>query len=343
MVRILYGVCGVGAGHYMRSKIILEHLIKKHDVFIIASLGAYDYLKKEFKNVHYVDGLELAFSSNRVLNLRTILKNIRKFSPKNYGLLKKLKAKIDKFEPQIVISDFEPFSIYYSKDNKIKCVSFDNEHYITEGELNFPKKYNMDYLKTKFIINFYKTDEIAITIFPGQKIRKNSIGKTLMPLIRESLNNPNRNKEYVLVYTSIIKNPEIYKIFKKLNEKFLIFGAEENKKEDNLYFKIFSNKEFDYVLLNCKAVITTGGMNLISEAIYLGKPILVIPIKNHFEQILNALYVKENNYGEFYDELNEENLSNFLNNLNKYKIESFKPGNKEAFKLVENIIKGVKK
>ena len=46
-MRILYGVCGVGAGHYSRSKILIEYLLKKkHELFIIGGLSAYDYLKK---------------------------------------------------------------------------------------------------------------------------------------------------------------------------------------------------------------------------------------------------------------------------------------------------------
>ena len=32
MARILYGVCGVGAGHYIRSRILIKQLLKKHKV-----------------------------------------------------------------------------------------------------------------------------------------------------------------------------------------------------------------------------------------------------------------------------------------------------------------------
>ncbi|MBS3174614.1 hypothetical protein J4440_01925 [Candidatus Woesearchaeota archaeon] len=344
MVRILYGVCGVGAGHYMRSKILISELIKKHEVFILAGLAAYDYFKKDFKNVHWIEGLEFAFKDNKVLSLRTILKNIKKISKKNYHLLKNIKIKIDKFDPEIVISDFEPFSIYYAKENQIKSIGFDNEHYLIEGNFNFPGKYKINYFKTKFIINFYKTDETVITIFPNQKLKKESKSIAVRPLIRkELLNAKSKNSNKILVYTSIIKNKNILEILKKSNQEFIIFGSEEEKSENNIIFKKFSETDFNKELINCKAVICTGGMNLISEAIYLGRPMLVIPIRNHFEQILNALYVRTNKYGEFYEELTESNLLYFLNNLEKYKTIKFLPGNKEALNIIIELLKRGKK
>ncbi|HEY5951068.1 MAG TPA: glycosyltransferase family protein, partial [Kofleriaceae bacterium] len=47
-MRILYGVVGEGMGHAMRSRVLLEHLVvaEQHDVQIIASGRAVDFLKK---------------------------------------------------------------------------------------------------------------------------------------------------------------------------------------------------------------------------------------------------------------------------------------------------------
>lgn len=342
MARILYGVCGVGAGHYTRSKILLEHLRKKHEVMILGGLAAYNYLKKYFDNVHYVEGLEFHFEQDKVKTLGTIIKNLRKINKNNYELLRNINEKIDNFKPEIIISDFEPYSVYYARKNNIKSISFDNEHFVTEGEFKYPKKHFLDYLKAKIIVKEFKTDYCIVFTLPGQKLKYKSNAIAVKPIIRNSLlKAKTRRGKNILVYTSIIKNKNILNIFRRLkNEKFVIFGAETTRKENNLEFREFSDKEFDRELLNCKAVITFGGINLISEAIYLRKPLLVTPAKNHFEQILNALYVKEQKYGEMHEELTEESLREFLNNTNKYKLKSYEPENKELFKIIENIIKG---
>ena len=79
MARILFGLCSVGLGHVIRSKILIDHLIKKHDLFIVAGHNSYTYLRKYYGNrVHNIEGLELVFRKNMVLSLRTLLKNLRK-------------------------------------------------------------------------------------------------------------------------------------------------------------------------------------------------------------------------------------------------------------------------
>jgi len=45
-MRILYGVVGEGMGHAIRSRVVLEELVKKHDVQVVVSGRAHDYLQK---------------------------------------------------------------------------------------------------------------------------------------------------------------------------------------------------------------------------------------------------------------------------------------------------------
>ena len=83
-MRILYGVCGVGAGHYSRSKILIEYLLKKkHELFIIGGLSAYDYLKKDFENVYYAKGLQIALNNNNSVSvIKTFIINYKIFLKK---------------------------------------------------------------------------------------------------------------------------------------------------------------------------------------------------------------------------------------------------------------------
>jgi len=43
-MKILYGVVGEGMGHAMRSRVVLDHLVARHDVQVVVSGRAYDYL-----------------------------------------------------------------------------------------------------------------------------------------------------------------------------------------------------------------------------------------------------------------------------------------------------------
>ena len=166
-----------------------------------------------------------------------------------------------------------------------------------------------------------KADYDIITGFYETKLKKNYKNVFLVPpVLREEILKARTKKEdYILVYQSTNTYEELIDVLKDVNERFIIYGFEKENKENNLEFKKFNEKEFLKDLINCKAVICNGGFTLISEAIYLKKPLLTAPIKKHFEQLINCLYVKKKGYVECYFDLGKEKILKFINNLDKYK------------------------
>ena len=45
------------------------------------------------------------------------------------------------------------------------------------------------------------------------------------------------------------------------------------------------------------AVVSTAGNQLVGEALYLGKPVLVMPERVNFEQAINAHYLEQSGAG----------------------------------------------
>jgi len=76
-VRILYGVVGEGMGHATRSRVVLEELVRDHEVHIVVSGRAREYLARHFANVHRIWGLSISYGGNRVQNFRTVLQNVK--------------------------------------------------------------------------------------------------------------------------------------------------------------------------------------------------------------------------------------------------------------------------
>ena len=72
-MKILYGVPGEGMGHATRSKVILTHLLKKHDVRIVSSRRAYEFLNKIFPGKAYkIEGFQIAYENGGVSFLKTL-------------------------------------------------------------------------------------------------------------------------------------------------------------------------------------------------------------------------------------------------------------------------------
>ncbi|MBW2736484.1 MAG: teichoic acid biosynthesis protein, partial [Deltaproteobacteria bacterium] len=64
-MKLLYGIVGEGMGHATRSGVILEHLLSQgHEVQIVVSGRAAEYLGRRYPNVGRIEGLKMVFEDN---------------------------------------------------------------------------------------------------------------------------------------------------------------------------------------------------------------------------------------------------------------------------------------
>ena len=343
MERILYGVSGVGIGHAIRSKVVICELLKKYDMRIVASGFSYDYLKGYFKDkVININGFEMAFRNNKIDSINTILNNMKKVSFHNYLNFLEVGKELNKFNPSVVISDWEPYSSFYSFNESVPLIIIGNAHFLAYGKFSVKLKHILDYIRFRFFLRtlIFPARYYIINCLPKMKLNENKKIRRASGLIRDEIfRSKPKKKDYVFVYQSTDTNNNLIEVLMKINEKFIIYGFSFNGRKGNLVFKKFDDsKEFIKDFVNSKAVISNGGFTLISEAIYLQKPMLLVPIKHHYEQILNAQHVFEQGFGEIVEEITVENVWNFLDK--KYKIiKSNHESNNQFFKLLEGTIR----
>jgi uncharacterized protein (TIGR00661 family) len=123
----------------------------------------------------------------------------------------------------------------------------------------------------------------------------------------------------LLVYQTSTGNAALLDVLKRTGIPCRIYGVKREIKEDvvegNLVFRPFSEKGFIDDLRTCRGVIAGGGFTLMSEAVYLHKPMLSHPIEKQFEQVLNALYLEKLGYGMYAPDLNEDVIAAFLGRI----------------------------
>ena len=327
--RILYSVCGEGMGHAIRSSVIIEHLSKDNEVIIFASERAYDFLSEKFDNVYYIEGFNTVYTKNKAEYRSTFVAGMKDL-PKNLKYNMKILYSIARtFKPNIIISDFEAYSNLLSKILGIPLVSVDNIHIITQCKLELPEKYYTERLAAQGVIHSFITrpKRYLITTFFYPEVKNEKKVFLYPPVLRNKILNLNPyNGEHILVYQTSDSNSELIDILKSLNEKFVVYGFGIEKEEGNLIFRKFNENKFFKDFESCKAVIANGGFTLMSEAVYLGKPVYTIPVKKQFEQTVNALYLKKLGYGEFYEQITKETFEEFLKNMESYRraLSSFK-------------------
>ena len=332
-------------GHATRTDLILDKLNEKYDIHIFASERAYKYLSNKFDNVHEIYGFNTVYKNNGVSNVRTFLRGIIRFPRDIISNLLTFWKVSREIKPNIIVSDFECYSSIYSNLTGLPLISINNMNIMTKCEIKYPFKYIISKIKAEIIIRLFiiRAKRYIILTYFYPKVKNNEDTILYPPVLRKEISSLKPiSGDYVLVYQTSKSNFKLLETLKEIDDKFIIYGFNVNKRDKNLVFKEFNESDFFIDMENAKAVITNGGFTLISEALHLKKPIYSNPIRGQFEQTMNAIYLEELGYGVFNESIDKESIEEFLNNLDKYqeKVDEYDSGsNKHVIRELEESIR----
>jgi uncharacterized protein (TIGR00661 family) len=324
-MNILYGVPGEGMGHATRSKVIIDFLLaQNHDVQVVSSSGAYQFLNKNFpERVHEIEGMHFAFKDSKVSKTGTVLLNVRNASKllfQNFAEYLELKKN---FKPDLVISDFETFTTLFAKKHDLPLVSIDNMQVINRCKLDIPipvsEKNNFNISKSIVKVKVPKADHYFISSFFEATLRK-EYTTLVPPIVREAIINAQPQAgSHILMYQSSSNINKVTEVLHQIPEfTFYVYGFNKDLVNKNIIFKTFSEEGFVSDLASAKAVIANGGFSFISEAVYLKKPVYSFPLQDQFEQFVNAAYIEKLGFGRHFEQLSTDNLKAFLFDIPKF-------------------------
>jgi len=121
-------------------------------------------------------------------------------------------------------------------------------------------------------------------------------------------------------------------------------GIRAEEREGNLRFMPFSDEGFVDDLRAARGVVANGGFTLLGEAVYLGRPVLSVPVRRQFEQVVNARYLEKEGYGVAADEVTGEVLGRFLERLPELRrnLEAYhQDGNLALFSRLDELLASV--
>jgi uncharacterized protein (TIGR00661 family) len=352
-MRILYGVVGEGMGHATRSKVVCEYLVARgHEVKIVVSGRAHPFLAKSFPDVVEIKGLTIRYVDNRMDRDGTLARNVLAAPGMFASNVNAYYDKVARFAPDAVMSDFESFAYFFAKRHRLPIASIDNQQIIVRCKHDkFVKQGNkVDYQLTKAFIKakLPGCDEYVITTFFYPPIRKKYANNTTLvpPILRQSILDAKKRSrfgEHVLVYQTSTSNSELLPELNAISDaRFIVYGLRRSERHGNCTLKEFSEDGFVDDLATARAVVANGGLSLIGEAIYLGKPIFTVPVRNQFEQVMNARYIEELGYGLGAERVEADVLRLFLHEAPKYTArvaEHHQEGNKELYAAVDHTLK----
>jgi uncharacterized protein (TIGR00661 family) len=281
-MRILYAVQGTGNGHLSRAKDIVPCLQKLGEVDILVS-GIQGDLPLPFPITYKLKGLSFIFGSKGGVNLwKTMAKaDFRK-------LTKAINA-LPVEDYDLVINDFEPVSAWACNIKGKACVSLSHQAVVLSK--NAPRPERRDALGT-LILNHYAPASIRYG-FHFEAYDENIFTPVIRKEVREQ---PVDDRDHYTVYlpsyddNRLIKQLSAHRevrweVFSKHNSKLRMFR--------NITIQPINSEKFTQSMAQSSGVLCGAGFETPAEALYLGKKLLVIPMKNQYEQHLNAAALQQ--------------------------------------------------
>lgn len=327
-MRLLYGVVGVGMGHAIRSKAVLERLVSEgHTALVLASGKAFDFLSSVFADsnsiiVEKIEGLKFSMKGNTVSTSRTAVSVLWRSPRSIYHNIKVYFEHIDEWDPDLVISDFESLTGLYAITHKKPLIVVDNIHLLDrcKHDKDIWKGNAISKLLAQAVVKFKVVGAdhyfIASPFFPPVRLPRTTL---IGPILRKEILGVRREPgEHFLVYLHSGGNKAFYEVMQSFPHKFICYGADKEEQTSNITFKAFDEKNFVEDLRTCKALISSAGSSLMSEAIYLKVPMLALPLGNQYEQVLNARYLHKLGLGMCADYLGHDALDSFCKSLDMF-------------------------
>jgi len=344
MARILYGVHGTGHGHAVRALTIARRFAEHEFLFVSHGAGA-AILGQEFPVVDCPNPPTVV-RGHRVDVAATLWAGLRVRSRARRHLRRVLDL-MDRFQPDVTMSDYEYFLPQAARRTGVPCLSTDHQHVITCCRHPVPWTQYPSYLSTSCAVAsmFSQATDFLVISFFQPPAKAGARARILPPLLRQSVRQRRPALgDHVVAYQGYATFRRFFPFLSAVPSKVMVYGFNEERTEGNLHFRKNSESGFLDDLSSCRYVVCGGSHTLISEALFYGKPVISFPIKNAFEQFLNAFYLERLGYGRFFTGLRPppEIIPAFEANLDRCR-ENIQNGNfcgnQEIFALVDRFIR----
>lgn len=282
IMKILYAVQGTGNGHLCRALDIIPMLQKFGEVDVLVS-GIQADIGLPFEVKYKLHGLSFIFGKSGGVDLwRTFMSStVRKFVQEINSL------PVENYD--LILNDFEPISAWACQSKEIPCIGL--SHQIAALDAASPKPEDSDMLG-KFIMKNYAPSSSSYGFH-----FKDYAENIFTPVIRQSIRELSpQDKGHYTVYLPSYDDAHLLKNLSKFPDVKWDVYSKHNKRPftvKNVSINPIQSETFINSMANSAGVLCGAGFETPAEALFLGKKLLVIPMKNQYEQHLNAAALEQ--------------------------------------------------
>lgn len=334
-MKVLIGICGIGNGHLSRQTNVINLLMNNnHEIVIATTKNNTNYFKSKFSEFKVLEiSIPWIACNSKGIDFETSIKKYQEEKIDQFSEFLKFSMNVENAfsgVPDLVITDYEPNVAQYSYAADIPLICMEQQSkflYLDEVKIS-----NFSILEEKKRINYFfpKYSYKVISSFFPITIKEKNV-KVVTPII-SPLNEIKHKKNHILVYFSPYENSDKYKkIVRALedipNHNVIVYTKEDfDIDSNNITFKSYSN-EFKNDLENAYCLISTAGHQLLSESISIEVPAYLIPLST-YEQNYNAKMIEKYDLGKISNNINAEEINQFIKEIPYYKKKIIKFKNK---------------
>jgi len=302
-MKILYGVQATGNGHISRSREMVRELRDRgHELQVLFSGRSAEELwdVEDFRPYEVRRGFSFSVNRGKIRFLKTAL-NLRPLT-----FLRDLKS-IDPKGIDLVISDYEPVSAYFARKNNIFSIGVGHQYAFAH-----PVPIRASDPGSRAILKYFAPVDLGIGLH-----WHHFNAPVLPPIVPAHLDIHEQvaaEEPFHLVYLGFEKSSDYEKILLQFPlHQFVVYSSEKGvMSKGNVRYKGFSRHGFLQDLLRCEGVICNAGFELPSEALHLGKKLLVKPLQYQMEQESNAAALEKLGLGISMQRLSTEKVGAYL-------------------------------
>lgn len=278
-MKILYGIQGTGNGHLSRAREILPALKNRVQVDVLVS-GMHSEISLDHHIRYRAKGLGFKFGKRGGVDLLNtwwhgdVPRFFREISD------------IDLSSYDMVINDFEPVSAWAARRQHVPCIGLSNQ-----CSMLHPGVVDKDAKRTKVITTKLLGKYAPIDVPYGFHYLPQE-PFVFTPIIRKEIRRLVTSDEgHYLVYLPAYSDQKIIAALKCFPAvRWVVFSKHSRHRyfDTNVEVRPAHSGGFVSVLAACRGLLTGAGFGITSEALYLGKKLMVVPMKHQFEQWTNA-------------------------------------------------------
>lgn len=332
-MRVLFLIQGEGRGHLTQALSLFQHLQTAGHRVIGAIVGVTaERAVPEFFSSAFTAPITPVFSPGLVYNAGTnalepfkttvqAIKTARLF----WQSLKQVRDLIETKQPDVVVNFYEMLGgLTYAllrPSVPMVCIA----HQYMAFHPNFQRPNGQWFYRQAFKFNTLLTcfgaKELLALSFDKQADAPDRNVRIVPPLLRREVTEMKTcNGDFLLAYvTQPGLKAELLNAHKQHPEIRMDgfhsgVSVPDQVIDDTLTFHAIDGKRFLEFMARCRAIVSTAGFESVCEAAYLGKPALMIPQPNHYEQACNAIDGQRAGVGTAASDFDLNHLLNYLPN-----------------------------